>query len=270
MTDERISFIQYYEKLPVAVFICDGNDELVEYNSAAATLFNIAPATGRKDWYPSFEVYDQDDRLIDAVYKPITSSIKVNPNGHRQEVRFRLPDGTDRLILVSSIAKWDDHGDYNGAIHTLSDITALRDSERQQSLLAAIVDSSQDAIITKNLDGRITSWNPAAEKMFGFTALEAIGSSIDLIIPRQRLAEEKRIINAVSKGKKVEHFETVRLTKAGAEIPISLTISPVINVRGKIIGASKIARDITKNKLKMNCVIIHPTWKKWSLCVPVS
>lgn len=248
MTADHLSLIQFYEKLPVAVYICDRDDILVEYNSAAAALFGITPSIGSKDWYPTLPKYDLDGIRIDNSYQPVTTAIRTNTNGHRQEIRFSLTDGTDRNVLVSSVAIWDEFENYDGAIHTLNDLTALRYSEGRQSLLASIVNSSEDSIITKNLDGRITSWNHGAERLFGYSAVEAIGQYINLIIPPERLAEEKRIIKAINEGKKVEHFETIRRTKAGRDVPISLTVSPVRDIRGVIVGASKIARDITRQK----------------------
>jgi PAS domain S-box-containing protein len=116
------------------------------------------------------------------------------------------------------------------------------------SLLAAIIDSSDDAIISKTLDSVITSWNPAAEKLFGYTAAEAIGQSIRVIIPPERQAEEDFVIDQIRHGKKVEHFETIRQTKDGRKLHISLTVSPIRNTAGAIVGASKIARDITEKK----------------------
>jgi len=118
-------------------------------------------------------------------------------------------------------------------------------AEEKQATLAAIVNSSDDAIISKTLDGIITSWNPAAAKMFGFTENEAIGKHISIIIPRDRLDEETMIIENLRAGKKIDHFETIRIAKDGTERNISLTISPVKNNDGRIIGASKIARDIS-------------------------
>ena len=120
--------------------------------------------------------------------------------------------------------------------------------EEKQSLLAAIVNFSEDAIISKTLDGIITSWNPAAETLFGYTAREAIGRHISLIIPANRLHEEDYIISKISNGKRIRHFETIRVAKSGKNIAISLTISPVKNNKGQVIGASKIARDIGAEK----------------------
>src|SRR5262249_27523616 len=114
--------------------------------------------------------------------------------------------------------------------------------------LAAIVESSEDAIVSKTLQGVIQSWNVAAERLFGYSAEEAVGRSITLIIPPDRLDEERSILERLCRGERVEHFETVRVTKAGRLINLSLTISPIRNAAGRVIGASKIARDITEQK----------------------
>ena len=118
----------------------------------------------------------------------------------------------------------------------------------ETALLAAIVDSSDDAIVSKTLDGVITSWNRAAERIFGYTAAEAIGQRITLIIPPERHAEEDVVLARIGRGEKIEHFETIRQTKDGRQLNISLTVSPVKDARGRIIGASKVARDITERK----------------------
>jgi PAS domain S-box-containing protein len=124
----------------------------------------------------------------------------------------------------------------------------LRESEQQLRWLASIVQSSDDAIVSKNLDGIITSWNKGAERVFGYTAEEAIGLPITIVIPEDRLNEEHEIIRRIRQGERVDHFETVRRRKHGSLIAISLTVSPVKNAEGKIVGASKIARDITEQK----------------------
>ncbi|MCD2422046.1 ATP-binding protein [Niabella pedocola] len=124
--------------------------------------------------------------------------------------------------------------------------SGLVDEERQ-ALLAAIVSSSQDAIVSKTLKGIITSWNPAARRLFGYTEEEILGRHISLIIPEDRIHEEDFILEQIGRGLRIEHFETIRRAKSGRLIPISLTISPVFNERREIIGASKIARDISEN-----------------------
>ncbi len=117
-----------------------------------------------------------------------------------------------------------------------------------KAYLAAIVESSSDAIISKNLDGIITSWNAAAESIFGYTSSEAIGKHIELIIPKDRLDEEFKIISQIKAGKRIDHFETVRQAKDGRPVDISITVSPIRDGSGKIIGASKVARDIGEKK----------------------
>ena len=118
-------------------------------------------------------------------------------------------------------------------------------ADELRALLAAVVDSSDDAIVTKTLDGIITSWNRGAEQLFGYTAAEAIGRPIFLIIPDDRTAEEHDVLARLRRGERIEHFETVRQAKDGRRIPISLTVSPVKDAQGTIIGVSKVARDIS-------------------------
>ncbi len=131
----------------------------------------------------------------------------------------------------------------------LDDLPVLRfRADKAIGLLAAIVDSSDDAIVSKTLDGIITSWNPGAERLFGYTASEAVGHHISLIIPVNRRDEETVIIERIKQGDPIKHFDTVRIRKDKTSFDVSLTISPVRDGSGKIIGASKIARDITQRK----------------------
>jgi PAS domain S-box-containing protein len=125
---------------------------------------------------------------------------------------------------------------------------ALRESEQQLRWLASIVQSSDDAIVSKNLDGIITSWNKGAERVFGHTAEEAIGQPITIVIPEDRQSEEREILTRIRRGERIDHFETIRQRKHGSLIVVSLTISPVKDAEGKVVGASKIARDITEQK----------------------
>lgn len=146
-------------------------------------------------------------------------------------------------------------GDVSGSVLIFRDVTAQRLIEREKAnqlltarLLASIVESSNDAIISKTLDGTIQSWNAAAERLFGHTAEEAVGQHISLIIPPERIAEENEIIARLKEGQRIEHFETERLHRNGEHIIVSLTISPLKDETGKVIGASKIARDVTERK----------------------
>jgi PAS domain S-box-containing protein len=120
--------------------------------------------------------------------------------------------------------------------------------EQEQKMLAAVVASSDDAIVSKNLSGIVTSWNASAERMFGFTQEEMVGTSITRIIPLELLDDERRILETIARGDRIEHFETVRVTKFGRRLEVSLTISPIKDRWGRVIGAAKIARDITQRK----------------------
>ncbi len=153
--------------------------------------------------------------------------------------------------FYSPLARWIDVRVYpsrDGISLYFLDVTDRKLAEEAQARLAAIVESSEDAIVSKTLDGVIRSWNAGAERLFGYTASEVIGKHITIIIPSERHDEESAILGRIREGKRVEHFETVRITKDGRRIDISLTVSPVRDSEGRVIGASKVARDITERK----------------------
>jgi PAS domain S-box-containing protein len=161
--------------------------------------------------------------------------------------RLRHRDGSIRHVLLNSSVLFED-GKF---VHTrcfTRDVTALRQEQEANRLLAAIVDCSDDAIISEDLTGRITSWNRGAERVFGYTAQEAIGQSIMMLIPEDRQEEEMQILARLERGEPVDHLETIRRRKDGKRLNISLTISPVRDRQGRLIGGSKIARDITEGK----------------------
>ncbi len=143
----------------------------------------------------------------------------------------------------------------DGGVSTFfQDITERKQAEAGSAIFASLVQSSDDAIISKGLDGVITSWNAAAERVFGYSAAEAVGRSITMLIPSDRLDEEPKIIESLKRGDRVDHFETKRVRKDGSLLDISLTISPVRGADGSVVGASKIARDITERKKAENAL----------------
>ena len=150
-----------------------------------------------------------------------------------------------RSLRVVYTPDTDARGRVQGWIASILDVSDRKQIEEARALLAGIVESSDDAIISKKLNGIITSWNAGAERLFGYTAAEAVGQSIGIIIPAERQQEEIEIIQRLTQGEKIEHFETQRVAKDGRYVPISITVSPVRNRQGVVIGASKIARDIT-------------------------
>lgn len=162
--------------------------------------------------------------------------------------RIIKPDQTVGWIKTQGKVIYGANGLPLRMIGTLADITENKIVEERLAMLAAIVQSSEDAIISKTLEGFISSWNDGAEKVFGYTAGEIIGQHVTKLIPLDRFDEEPQILRRIQQGESVEHFETKRITKDNQILDISLTISPIRNTSGKIIGASKIARDITKQK----------------------
>ena len=139
-------------------------------------------------------------------------------------------------------------GVIDGIVVTLIDITERKRAEEANARLAALVESSDDAIIAKDLDGTILSWNAGSERLFGYRAEDAIGKPITLLIPPELQEEEEQILRRLSAGERIEHFDTVRLARDGRRIEVSVTASPIMDSQGRIIGASKIARDITQRK----------------------
>ena len=165
----------------------------------------------------------------------------------RFPARIRCKNGSVKKVLIDSSSLWE-RGRFVHSRCFMFDVTEQRREEETRSLLAAIVAASDDAIVSKTLDGIILSWNEAAQRLFGYSPAEAIGRSIDLIIPLELRQEERKILERIRQGDRVDHFETVRVAKDGRMLDVSLTMSPVRDDSGRVIGASKVARDISERK----------------------
>ncbi|MBI2187775.1 MAG: PAS domain S-box protein [Acidobacteria bacterium] len=216
---------------------------ITSWNRGAEMLFGFsaAEAVGQH----IFLIIPEDRRAEEeAVLATLRRGERID---HFETVR-RARDG--RLVPVSLTISpvRDGDGRIVGASKVARDITDRLRNEEVRARLAAIVESSDDAIVSKTLDGIITSWNRGAERMFGYAASEAIGQRISLIIPEDRVAEEDDVLARLRRGERVDHFETVRVAKDGRRLSISLTVSPLRDSRGNIIGVSKVARDVTEEK----------------------
>ncbi|MGH9422158.1 MAG: PAS domain S-box protein, partial [Thermoanaerobaculia bacterium] len=210
-------------------------------------------AAERMFGYAAAEAIGQSIRLIvpaeryaeeDEVLRQIAAGQLVD----RFETGRVAKDGRSVLVSLTVSPIIGPTGKVTGASKIARDITEIKRLERAASHFAAIVDSSDDAIVSKDLDGTVVSWNRAAETLFGFTADEMIGRSIRLIVPADRQDEEDRVLASIRRGDVVDHFQTLRLRKDGTLVPISLTVSPIRSKIGEIIGASKIARDLRRSQ----------------------
>ncbi len=198
---------------------------------------------------PAFEQLLQRTHPEDrAKWKGAIDRATDRKSDYEVEFRILLPDATTKYIHTVGHPVLNASGDLVEFVGSSTDITERKRAEQATRLLAAIVESSHDAIVSKTLNGVITSWNKGAEGLFGYPAEEAVGQNITMIIPPERRDEERTIIEQLTRGERVDHFETVRRRKDGSLIDVSLTISPMKDASGRVVGASKLARDITERK----------------------
>jgi len=230
---------------PIAMYTCDAEGYVTFYNQAAAELWGRKPEIGKDLWCGSWKIYYPDGSPMPISECPMAQALKDGSYFQQADIVIERPDHTFRSLLVFPRAIYSPEGKLLGAHNTLVDVSYRELAETRDAFLSAIVQSSDDAIITKNLDGIITSWNEGAEQIFGYEASEVVGKPITILIPPSRLTEEDTILSMIRNGQKVDHYQTIRVDKYGNEIPISLTVSPVKDGAGKIIGASKIARNIS-------------------------
>jgi len=236
-------YTDLYDFAPVAYLSLDESGVILESNLTGAALLGV-----------------ERSRLIKR-----RLPLLVAPTSRPDFMAFlhRIFAGTGKQVCEAMLIRgggtwfW---GELNGSVAvgpgaprkwcrvSITDITVLKEVEEVQGRMAAIVQSSDDAIISKDLNGIITSWNPGAERIFGFKAGEMVGASILRLIPGERQHEEKHLLGRIQAGRSVKHFETLRRTKDGRLIDMSITASPIKNAAGKVIGMSKVARDITERK----------------------
>jgi PAS domain S-box-containing protein len=245
---EQRDFRGLLEALPAAIYTTDAAGRITFYNRAAVALWGREPELGNDSWCGSWRLYHRDGTFMPHPECPMAVALRDNrPIAGAPAVAER-PDGTWVPFRAYPTPLQDAHGKLVGAINMLVDDSASLEAERAAQRLAAIVSSSDDAIVSKNLDGFIMTWNAGAERLFGYSAAEVIGQPITIVIPPDRLHEEPMILGRIRSGERVDHYETVRRRKDGRLVDVSLTISPVRDASGVIVGASKIARDITERR----------------------
>ena len=240
-----------FDLVPVAVYTCDANGIIQQYNRRAVELWGQEPghngASAR--FCGSYRIFHPDGRPMPHEKCPMARALrgeKLKPTD--LEIVVERTSGERRHVIPSPQILKDRRGKIIGAITSLFDITEQKRAEADAMRLAALVRSSRDAVVAKDLNGIITDWNQGAQRIFGYKPKEIIGKSILTLIPRERHFEESEILRRIRRGESIDHYETIRRRKDGRLIDVSLTISPIEDLQGKVVGVSKIARDITERK----------------------
>jgi two-component system, chemotaxis family, CheB/CheR fusion protein len=234
--------------LPAALYVTDAAGRITYFNDAAAQLWGRRPQLHIDRWCGAWKLFRPDGSPLPHEEDPMAMTVKEGKSCRGQQAIAERPDGTRVLFTAFPTPFYDRSGALVGAVNVLVDLTEHQRAERVARRLAAIVESSDDAIVSKNLNGIIATWNKGAERLFGYVAEEVIGKSITIVIPPERQHEEVGILDRIRRGEPIDHFETQRIRKDGRLVDVSLSISPVTDETGSIIGASKIARDITEQK----------------------
>jgi len=228
---------------PVGIFMTDLEGRTLSVNHYWCRMTGLSEKEAKGDgWLHALHREDRD-RIAVGWREALEQQTES-----KAEFRYVHSNGDVTWVQGHAVPLRDANSRHIGYIGTVADITERKRSEQAAQQLAAIVESSDDAIVSKDFNGYIASWNLGAERIFGYTAREAIGKPITILIPQDRHHEELAILGKIRKGESIQHFETVRRRKDGRFIDVSLAISPIRDANGRIVGASKIARDITQKK----------------------
>lgn len=241
-------FRQFLESLPIAVYTTDASGMITYFNPAAADFAGREPEIGRDKWCVTHRLFTPDGEPLPHAECPLAIALRENRPVRNVEALAQRPDGTIVPFLPFPTPVRDSEGKVVGAVNALVDLSESTRMDAVAQRLSAIVESSFDAIVSKDLNGVITTWNNGAERLFGYAAEEAVGRPVTMLFPAGQEDEEPRILERIRRGERVESYETIRRRKDGSLVPVSLTISPVRNAGGRIVGASKIARDISSAK----------------------
>lgn len=253
MRESEDRYRTLFTAAPMAVFVCDRDAVIQQYNVRAVELWGREPICGVEKHCGSTKLWLPNGALLPHPQSPVVEVLRTGIPASNVEVLIERPDGSRLPVLANFAPLKNARGETTGAITAFIDITQLKEAEEKarqgmqaSAHLASIVTSSDDAIVSKDLHDIIQTWNKGAERLFGYTAEEVIGKPITLLIPADRVDEEPHILERIGRGESVDHYETVRQRKDGSLLDISLTVFPVRDGDGHIIGAAKIARDITQ------------------------
>ena len=241
-SEARLSAV--FAQAAVGIAIADLNGRFLEANHTFCSFFGYSQEELRTRTF--LELTHPDDlaatntqvrRLLDGVIE-----------NYALEKRYVRKDGSDVWSSTTVTLLRKENGEAAQFIGIVQDITDRKQADELRARLAAVIEHSDDAIVTKTLTGIISTWNPGAERVFGYTASETVGQPVTMLIPENHLNEEPSILERLRRGERIDHYETVRKRKDGSLIDVSLTVSPIKDAAGRIVGASKIARDISRQK----------------------
>jgi PAS domain S-box-containing protein len=236
------------DALPVAVYTTDAHGRLMHYNPAAIEFSGEEPELGTDRWCASWKFFRSDGAVLPHTECPMHVALRGGQVQDGIEISAERADGMKRTFRLYPRPIRDGEHGIAGCVNMLVDVTGQKQAERVTSLIAAIVDSSDDAIVSKTLDGTISSWNKSAERLFGYSAAEAIGQNMIMLVPPERLNEEMGILERIGRGERIDHFETLRLHKNGNLVEVSISVSPLKDAAGRVVGASNVSRDISARK----------------------
>ncbi len=231
--------------LPTAAYMCDATGLITIFNEAAVALWGRTPEIGRERWSGAHRLFRADGTPMNGDETPMAIALRNGNPVRGTEIMVERSDGSRRNVLAYPEPIRDTSGKMLGIVVMLVDVTEQKKGDAAVRQLAAIVESSDDAIIGKDLNGTVVSWNRGAERLFGYSAAQMIGQPILLLIPEEYQNEEPTILDRIRRGERIEHYETIRRRQNGTLVNVALTISPIRDATGKIVGASKIARNIT-------------------------
>jgi PAS domain S-box-containing protein len=247
-TDDVAGLEAILQSLPAAIYTTDPEGRITFYNEAAAELWGVRPEIHRSQFCGSWKLYWPDGTPLPHDQCPMAIALKQRRAINGQEAAAERPDGTRIPFLAYPTPLFDEVGELAGAVNMLVNISGRKSAELANQRLAAIVESSDDAILSKDTNGIITSWNGGAQRLFGYCEHEVIGKPVTILIPCDRQDEEPEILSRIRRGERIEHYETIRQRKDGSLVDISLSVSPIVDSSGKVVGASKIARDISDRR----------------------
>jgi PAS domain S-box-containing protein len=249
LTDSQLQLQAVFDNMTEGVLVMDGEGKTLLMNKAAAGMLSMPDGSDRyQDVADQFEAFAPDGTLLPAEQWPTGRALRGDFVQRFEILYRRRSTGELGAREISTAPMRNALGEPGNVIITYRDTTERRKMDEVRRQLAAIVESSEDAIIGKDLDGRITSWNEGAHRTFGYTAEEMLGQPIAMLLPADRLEEETDILSRIRRGETAAPIETLRRTKSGKFIHVSLAISPILDPSGRVIGASKIARNISERK----------------------